>query len=66
MLLPDVGGQVPAASKPVGLNFDVDRELHHWLKSFALQADSDVVHVVWELLAELLVTADMLKLILPT
>lgn len=25
--------------KPVRLNADIDRELHRWLKSFALQAD---------------------------
>jgi hypothetical protein len=45
---------VPAKpAKPVRLNLDIDRELHRWLKGFALQADSDVAHVVRALLAEL-------------
>ena len=48
-----VGDQVPVVVKPVRLNLDIDRELHRWLKTFALQADSDVAHVVRALLAEL-------------
>lgn len=50
--LPVVGDVSPGA-KPVRLNLDIDRELHRWLKGFALQADSDVAHVVRSLLAEL-------------
>lgn len=46
------GDQVPNV-KPVRLNLDIDRETHRWLKGFALQADSDVAHVVRALLAEL-------------
>lgn len=45
--------QVPVVVKPVRLNLDVDRELHRWLKSFALQADTDMAHVVRALLAEM-------------
>ena len=44
---------VPAKpAKPIRLNLDIDRELHRWLKGFALQADSDVAHVVRALLAD--------------
>ena len=42
-----------AVVKPVRLNADIDREVHRWLKSFALQADTDMVYVVRALLAEL-------------
>lgn len=51
--LPVPDDQVASVVKPVRLNLDIDRGLHRWLKGFALQADSDVAHVVRALLAEL-------------
>lgn len=48
----EVQAQVPAV-KPVRLNLDVDRELHRWLRGFALEADSDASKVVRALLNEL-------------
>lgn len=52
--LPAAGTQTPVVvSKPVRLNADIDRELHRWLKGFALQADTDMAHIVRALLAEL-------------
>jgi hypothetical protein len=37
----------------VRLNVDIDRQLHRWLKRFALDADADVSVVLRALLAEL-------------
>lgn len=51
--LPVPDDQVANVGKPVRLNLDIDRPLHRWLKGFALDADSDVAHVVRALLAEL-------------
>ena len=51
--LPAASDQAPVVVKPVRLNPDIDREPHRWLKGFALQADTDMAHVVRALLAEL-------------
>lgn len=45
--------QVPAVVKPVRISLDVDRETRSYLKRFALDADSDLLHVLRALIAEM-------------
>jgi hypothetical protein len=53
------GDQVPVVVKPVRISFDVDREIRNYLKRFALDADSDVIHVLRALVSEMQADADL-------